>query len=89
MKLSFVALLISLAALALAQQAMPRMTTVDPPNGKAGDVLTVAGENLAKPAVDKLYLTDGKNDLEVQVTEQADTSSNSRYPSGPSPAASA
>jgi hypothetical protein len=85
MKLSFIALLMFLAALALAQQAMPRMTTIEPPNGKAGDVLTVAGENLAKPAVDKLYLTDGKNDLQVEVTEQADTSIKFKIPASAKP----
>ena len=80
MKLSFVALLILSASAMFAQQAMPRMTTVEPGNGKAGDVLTVAGENLDKPAVNKLYLTDGKNDLEVQVTEQAATSIKFKIP---------
>ena len=80
MKLSFIALLTLSVSMALAQQAMPRMTTVEPPNGKAGDVLTVAGENLDKPAVVKLYLTDGKNDLEVQVTEQAAASIKFKIP---------
>ena len=80
MKLSFIALLTLFAAIALAQQAMPRMTTVEPGNGKAGDVLTVAGENLDKSAVVKLYLTDGKNDLEVQMTEQAATSIKFKIP---------
>jgi hypothetical protein len=80
MKLSFVSLLMFAASIALAQPAMPRMTTVEPPNGKAGDVLTVAGENLAKPAVEKLYLTDGKNDLPVEMTEQADTAIKFKIP---------
>ena len=53
MKLSFITPVAAVAAIALyAQQAMPRMTTVEPGNGKAGDVLTVAGENLDKAAVD-------------------------------------
>jgi hypothetical protein len=85
MKLSFIALLMFAASIAAAQQTMPRMTTIEPPTGKAGDVLTVAGENLAKPAVDKLYLTDGKNDLEVQVTEQADTAIKFKIPAGAKP----
>jgi IPT/TIG domain len=80
MKVSFIAALALFASIAFAQQAMPRMTTVEPGNGKAGDVLTVAGENLDKAAVDKLYLTDGKNDLEVQVTEQAATSIKFKIP---------
>ena len=80
MKLSFIAMLMLSAAAAFAQQAMPRMTTVEPGNGKAGDVLTAAGENLAKPAVEKLYLTDGKNDLEVPMTEQTDASIKFKIP---------
>ena len=80
MKLSFILLLTLSASIAFAQQAMPRMTTVEPGNGKAGDMLTIAGENLDKPAVAKLYLTDGKNDLEVQITEQAATSIKFKIP---------
>ncbi len=73
MKMSFIALLGFLVAAAWAQQPVPRLNTVEPPNGKAGDTLTAAGENLGKPTVVKLYLTDGKNDVEVEVTEQTDT----------------
>src|SRR5437762_5767686 len=80
MKLSFIALLMLSATIAFAQQAMPRMTTVEPPNGKAGDELTVAGENLTKAVVAKLYLTDGKNDTEVQVIEQTATSIKFKLP---------
>src|SRR5207248_4362609 len=74
MKLSFIALVV-VAALCVvyAQQAMPRMSTVEPGNGKTGDVITVAGENLQKDTVAKVYLTDGKIDTEVQITEQTPT----------------
>ena len=82
MKLSFVAVFLALGAITFAQEAMPRMTSVEPANGKAGDVLTVAGENLTKPVLDKLYLTDGKNDLEVQVTEQTGTALKFKIPAG-------
>ena len=51
MKWSFFALLTVLASLAFTQDAMPRMTTVEPGNGKAGDELTIAGENLAAKLV--------------------------------------
>lgn len=81
MKLSFVALA-ALAVVSFAQQAMPRLTGVEPANGKAGDVLTAAGENLNKPGVQKLYLTDGKNDVEVEVTEQTDTAIKFKVPAG-------
>lgn len=67
-------------ALAFAQQAMPRMTTVEPGNGKVGDILTVAGENLQKEQVAKVYLTDGKDDLQVEVTEQAATALKFKIP---------
>ena len=58
---------------AFAQQPMPRMVSVDPGNGKTGDVIAVTGENLEKAQVAKVYLTDGKNDMLVEVTEQAAT----------------
>jgi hypothetical protein len=73
MKLSFVtAFLMAASFAAVAQPAMPRMVSVEPQNGKVGDVLAVAGENLQKDTVAKVYLTDGKNDFEVTVTEQSD-----------------
>jgi hypothetical protein len=81
MKLSFViALLLAASFAALGQQAMPRMTSADPQNGKVGDVIAVAGENLQKDAVDKVYLTDGKNDFQVEVTEQTATSIKFKIP---------
>ena len=81
MKLSFVvSLLVAASFAAYAQQAMPRMISVDPPNGKRGDVVAVTGENLQKDLVSKVYLTDGKNDLIVEVTEQTDTSIKFKIP---------
>jgi hypothetical protein len=56
------------------------MISVDPPNGKRGDVVAVTGENLQKDLVSKVYLTDGKNDLIVEVTEQTDTSIKFKIP---------
>ena len=77
MKLSFVALLLVAASVAIyAQAASPLITGVDPPNGKRGDVITVTGQNLQKENVAKLYLTDGvseKNDIQVEITAQAPT----------------
>jgi nitrous oxidase accessory protein NosD len=81
MKLSVVVSLIVAACLAAyAQQSMPRMTTVEPANGKTGDIITVAGENLEKTHVDKVFLTDGKEDLAVEITEQAGTSIKFKIP---------
>ncbi len=77
MRPSYIALLLLVAlilpATLIAQTAVPRMTAVEPGNGKAGDILTVTGENLEKENVAELYLTDGKNDLKVVITEQAAT----------------
>lgn len=81
MRLSFVVpLLLAASFMAFAQQPMPRMTAADPDNGKAGDVITVAGENLEKTLVSKVYLTDGKIDTVVEVTEQAATSIKFKIP---------
>jgi hypothetical protein len=74
MKLSSVVPLLLAATLVLfAQEAMPRMSSVDPTNAKAGDVVAVTGENLDKDNVSKVYLTDGKNDVVCEVTEQTAT----------------
>jgi IPT/TIG domain len=79
MKLSFVmALLMSCAA--YSQQAMPRMTSVEPGSAKKGDVVAVTGENLDKDVVAKVFLTDGKNDTAVEVTEQSATSIKFKIP---------
>lgn len=73
MKLSLIAsLLVAASFAAWGQPAMPRMLSVDPQNAKIGDVLVVSGENLQKAAVAKVYLTDGKNDIEVAITEQTE-----------------
>ena len=80
MRLSIVvSVLLAASTLALGQ-GMPRMTTAEPPSGKTGDVIVIAGENLQKDSVAKVYLTDGKNDFEVQITEQAATSIKFKIP---------
>ena len=82
MKLSLmVPLLLAASVAAWAQQVMPRMTSVDPMNGKGGDVVAVTGENLQKDAVAKVFLTDGKNDIPVEVTEQTATAIKFKIPS--------
>jgi hypothetical protein len=74
MKLSSVVALLFAAVLVLfAQEAMPRMSSVDPTSGKAGDVIAVTGENLDKATVGKVYFTDGKNDFECAITAQTAT----------------
>lgn len=81
MKLSFaITLLIAASIAAFGQTAMPRMVSAEPQNGKAGDLIAVTGENLQKDAVAKVYLTDGKNDTAVEVTEQTATSIKFKIP---------
>lgn len=72
MKLSLIATLLLAAFGAYGQTAMPRMTAVEPANGKTGDVVVVSGENLHKDVVAKVYLTDGKDDIEVSVSDQTE-----------------
>ena len=80
MKLSFVVPLLVAAGISAFSQAMPRMSTVEPGNGKKGDVVAVTGENLDKDNVAKVFLTDGKNDTPVEVTEQTATSIKFKIP---------
>jgi hypothetical protein len=81
MKLSFLLPLAAAAALvAFAQEAMPRMTSVEPFSGKVGDVVTISGENLDKANVDKVFLVDDKNDLPCEVTEQTATAIKVKIP---------
>ena len=81
MKLSItLTLLLAACLMVFAQQPMPRMTSAEPPNGKSGEVIAITGENLDKAQVAKVYLTDGKNDIEVEVTEQTATSLKFKVP---------
>jgi hypothetical protein len=85
MKLSLV-ISILVAASVVAYAESPRITAVDPQNGKAGDVITVTGENLQKDSVAKLYLTDGTNDIQVdEITEQTATSIKFKIPAKAKP----
>jgi len=81
MKLSLLAPLVLAASLAaFAQQPMPRITSVDPVFGKAGDVIKASGQNLAKVHVAKLYLTDEKHDVPVELIEQTPTTLKFKIP---------
>src|SRR5688572_12561330 len=80
MRISFFVALLAAALVVFAQQPMPRMTSVEPPSGKSGAVVTVAGENLEKNQVAKVFLTDGKNDTLVEITEQSATALKFKIP---------
>jgi len=81
MRLSFIcALLLAASWACYAQDGVPRMTSVEPMSGKAGDIIAVAGENLQKEQVVKVFLTDGKTDTPVEVTEQTATTVKFKIP---------
>jgi hypothetical protein len=84
MKLSLlVSLLLAASFAAHAQAGSPRMTSAEPDTGKRGDLITITGENLDKGHIAKLYLTDGgdgKNDVEVQITDQTETTIKFKIP---------
>ena len=54
--------------------AMPFITSANPTECKVGDMVSVEGANLGQDTVAALYLTDGKNDIKVVMTEQTATS---------------
>jgi IPT/TIG domain len=88
MKLSLMTMLLVAASFAAwGQPAMPRMVSVEPLNGKVGDVLVVTGENLQKAVVAKVYLTNGNTDpkdplgmIDVVITEQSETAIKFKIP---------
>ena len=71
MKLSLAVLLLFAACpVVFGQEAMPRMSSVDPMTAKVGDVVAISGENLDKANVVKVLLTDNTNDLACEIVEQ-------------------
>jgi hypothetical protein len=75
-------LALALAAPLRAQVPMPLLTAVEPVSGTYGDVLTVTGDNLDQATVAALYLTDGKNDIKLKITEQTVNSIKAQIPEG-------
>ncbi len=49
-----------------------RIHDVDPPTAKCGDMVSANGEGMDKANVDALYLTNGKDDIKVQMMEQTE-----------------
>ncbi len=74
-----------LPAPADAQADFPRLTSVTPDSGQAGDELTTEGENLDRSNVKALYLTDGQNDWETEIVEQSATSIRFKIPADSEP----
>jgi hypothetical protein len=81
-----IALLTRFLPIALpAESAMPQMTSVEPGSGVSGDVLAVTGEKLDQKNVAAVYLTDGKDDVKVVITEQTATLIKFRIPAEAKP----
>lgn len=75
-------LIMAVSSLLFAQESIPRFTTVDPMNGKAGTEVTITGENIGKALVAEVYFTDGKNDLKTAILDQTDTTIKVKAPEG-------
>jgi IPT/TIG domain len=61
-------------------QPTPLMRTVEPASAKAGDTVTVTGDNLTKDVVVEVYLTDRKDKTKVAVVEQTNTTVKFKVP---------
>lgn len=72
MKTWLMAGLLAFAILLYAFQELPRCTSLEPDTAKAGATVSIKGENLNKNSIAEVYLTDGKNDTKVTVSEQTD-----------------
>jgi IPT/TIG domain len=81
----FIAALLLASALAgtlRGQGVVPLVRSVEPVSGTCGDVFTVTGDNLDQATVAAVFLTDGKNDVKVAITEQTETSVKFQVPAG-------
>jgi IPT/TIG domain len=72
----------ALAGTLRGQGVVPLVRTVDPVSGTGGDVFTVTGDNLDQATVAAVFLTDGKNDVKVAITEQTEISVKFQVPAG-------
>jgi hypothetical protein len=72
--------LLSISLTLSAQVSYPSITKVAPDTAKAGAILSIAGENLDKDKVAEIYLTDGKNDIKLEIIEQTATALKVRVP---------
>ncbi len=68
---SLLVFLICAIAVVAAESKSPHLTAVEPDSAKVGDIATAKGENLDTAIVTDLFLTDGKNDVKVVMTERS------------------
>jgi hypothetical protein len=62
-----------------------RVVSVDPVTAKVGDVVSVTGEGIDSANVDALYLTNGTDDIKVQIVEQNEKLIKFKVPTGVKP----
>ncbi len=74
-----------LAVALMGQSKSPRVATVTPDTGKAAAEYTAAGENLVKDLVKDLYLTNGKDDIKVQIVTQTGEAIQFKVPANTKP----
>jgi hypothetical protein len=65
------ALFFMLAMPSLFAQNSPRVTSVDPSSGKVNDTITISGENLEKPHVSGVFLSDKTKDYKASVVDES------------------
>jgi IPT/TIG domain len=63
-------LMVLFASISFAQST-PRVTSVDPAEGKVNDSVTVVGQNLGKGSVAGVFLSDDKNDYKASLLDQS------------------
>ena len=56
--------------------------SVNPMDAKPGDEIVASGTNLGKKFILELYLTNGKDDIKVDMLKQADTEITFKVPKG-------
>jgi hypothetical protein len=78
--------LFALSVVLPAESKSPRLATVTPDTGKATVEYAAAGENLDKDTVKELYLTNGKDDIKVEIVTQKADSIQFKVPGGTKPA---
>lgn len=62
--------------------AVPRLTEVVPDAVAPGGTAVAKGSDLARPVVDKLYLTAGGSDVELEITDQTADAITFKVPDG-------
>ena len=77
-RILMLALVAGLAPAAFAQ--VPVVNSIDPNEAAAGAVIVAVGVNLDSSKVAEVYLTDGINDIKVQVLEQKSDSLKFKVP---------